>query len=94
LYNNSSAFTWLHKSNIGKSKIYHLHKATRKRAKILIHSGHCLYSQHIKGAHNSVANVLSRVDVDSPDHLQHFTGHLFFLSARNLLQDILMAAED
>jgi hypothetical protein len=60
LGDNSSAVGWLHKANIDESKNLPLHLAARKYAEILIEADCCVYSQHINGIHNNVADALSR----------------------------------
>jgi hypothetical protein len=57
---NSSAVGWLYKANIDESKNLPLHSAARKYAEVLLNSSCCLYSQHIMGVHNNVADALSR----------------------------------
>jgi hypothetical protein len=58
--NNSSVVGWLHKANIDDTQNLPLHSAAQKHAEILLNSNCCLYSQHIAGARNNVADALSR----------------------------------
>jgi hypothetical protein len=60
LGDNTSAVGWLHKANIDESKNLPLHMAARKYAEILLQADCCLYSQHIAGKHNTIADILSR----------------------------------
>jgi len=60
LCDNTSAVGWLHKANIDDTKNLPLHVAARKYADILLQVDCCLYSQHIAGAKNKVADLLSR----------------------------------
>jgi hypothetical protein len=57
---NSSAIGWLHKASIDPAKNLPLFLAARKFAKIMLKSNSCIYSQHIPGISNSVADMLSR----------------------------------
>ena len=68
---NSSAIGWLHKANVDAENNYPLHAAARKYAQILMQNDCCLYSQHIKGIHNNVADALSRMHHYSPEDLTH-----------------------
>jgi hypothetical protein len=59
---NTSAIGWMHKS--GKLKhgsVYHapVQLIARKIARLVLHSTHCLASQHIKGDENVVSDLLS-----------------------------------
>jgi hypothetical protein len=72
LGDNTSAVGWLHKANIDETKNYPLHAAARHYATILINNNCCLYSQHIKGVTNKVADALSRLHHYSPDSLTSF----------------------
>jgi hypothetical protein len=59
---NTSAIGWMHKS--GKLKpesIYHkpVQLIARQVARLMLHSSHCLASQHIKGEENVVSDLLS-----------------------------------
>ena len=60
LSDNSSTVGWLHKANVDDSKNLPLHMATRKFAEVLLEADCCLYSQHIAGEKNIVADFLSR----------------------------------
>jgi hypothetical protein len=60
LGDNSSAVGWLHKSNVDETKNLPLHIAAHKYAEILLEADCCLYSQHISGTNNNVADALSR----------------------------------
>jgi hypothetical protein len=57
---NSSSVGWLHKASIDPSKNLPLFLATRKFAEIIINSKSCIYSQHIPGISNTIADALSR----------------------------------
>jgi hypothetical protein len=57
---NSSAVGWLYKANTDSSKNLPLFLVARKFANILLSSNTCLYSQHIPGSSNVVADALSR----------------------------------
>ncbi len=72
LGDNTSAVGWLHKANIDETKNYPLHSAARHYATILISNHCCLYSQHIKGINNKVADTLSRLHDYSPESLTTF----------------------
>ena len=57
---NSSTLAWLHKSNF-HPKSHLLHKSiSRKLARTMISQNAALYSQHIAGKHNVVADAQSR----------------------------------
>jgi hypothetical protein len=60
LGDNSSAVGWLHKANMDESKNLPLHLAARKYAEVLMEADCCVYSQHINGIYNNVADALSR----------------------------------
>jgi hypothetical protein len=60
LGDNTSAVGWLHKANIDQSKNLPLFLAAWKFAKLMLSSESCLYSQHIPGVSNGVADALSR----------------------------------
>jgi hypothetical protein len=51
---------WLHKSNFAKEYKQAQLRIARKYAELLMDSGTCLYSQHIKGKHIGVTDSLSR----------------------------------
>jgi hypothetical protein len=56
----SSAIGWLHKASVNPAKNLPLFMATRKFAEVLIGHGSCIYSQHIPGVTNTIADALSR----------------------------------
>jgi hypothetical protein len=60
LGDNTSSVGWLHKANTDNSNNLPLFTASRKYARLLLASHSCLYSQHIPGISNGVADVLSR----------------------------------
>jgi len=60
LSDNSSAVSWLHKANFDETRNLPLHMAARKFADVLLQADCCLYSQHIAGEKNVVADYLSR----------------------------------
>ena len=60
LGDNTSSVGWLHKANVDQTKNLPLFLASRKFAKIMLTSHSCLYSQHIPGVSNGVADALSR----------------------------------
>jgi hypothetical protein len=72
LCDNSSAVSWLHKANIDDSKKLPLHMVARKFAEVLLQADCCLYSQHISGQKNVVADLLSRHFTSSHDKLSSF----------------------
>jgi len=58
LCDNTSSVSWLHKP---------LHLAVRKYAEVLLHADCCLYSQHIAGVSNKVADLISqKFDLSHP----------------------------
>jgi len=57
---NAPAIGWLHKANVDENKNLPMHIAARKYAEILLVADCCLYSQHISGIKNNVADTLSR----------------------------------
>jgi len=61
LGDNSSAMGWLqlHKANVDETKNLPMHVVARKYAEVLLEADCCLYSQHIKGANNNIADSLS-----------------------------------
>jgi hypothetical protein len=61
-----SVVSWLHKAKVDENENKQLHLATRKYAEILMRYNCCLYSQHIKGEKNNVADALSRLHHLSP----------------------------
>jgi hypothetical protein len=65
LGDNSSLVGWLHKASIDPSKNLPLFLASRKFAHIMLSHHTCIYSQHIPGVLNQLANALScRFDLD------------------------------
>ena len=66
LTDSSSALGWLYKSNFNPSTHLEHDTIARKMADVLLSSETALYSQHIKGSHNIVADCLSR-DFHLPD---------------------------
>ncbi len=60
LGDNSSSVGWLHRANSDETNNLPLFIASRQYAKILLASNSCLYSQHIPGISNCVADALSR----------------------------------
>jgi hypothetical protein len=60
LGDNSSSVGWLHKASIDPSKNLPLFLATRKFAQIMLDSHSCIYSQHISGISNKIADALSQ----------------------------------
>jgi hypothetical protein len=60
LGDNSSAVGWLHKASVDPSKDSPLFMATRKFAEVMITEKACIYSQHIPGVSNKIADALSR----------------------------------
>jgi hypothetical protein len=77
LGDNTSAVEWLHKANVDAENNFPLHAASRKFAEILIQHDCCLYSQHIQGVHNNVADALSRKHDYSPTELQNYISTSF-----------------
>jgi hypothetical protein len=72
LGDNSSSVGWLHKANIDKSNNLPLFIASRKYGNLLLASRSCLYSQHIPGVSNGVADVLSRRHDLNDNELMNF----------------------
>jgi hypothetical protein len=60
LGDNSSSVGWLHKASVDPSKNLPLFLASRKFAQIMLSSNSCIYSQHIPGVSNNIADALSR----------------------------------
>ena len=56
---SSSALSWLYKASFGENQPIH-DKVARRLALELIDNDSALYSQHIKGKHNVIADSLSR----------------------------------
>jgi hypothetical protein len=48
------------RASVDEKKDLPLHMAARKYAEILLHADCCLYSQHIAGKYNVIADTLSR----------------------------------
>jgi len=69
---NTSAVSWLHKASVDELENKPLHMATRKYAETLMNQNCCLYSQHIQGAKNNIADALSRMHNYSPLHLHSY----------------------
>ena len=68
---NSSALAWLHKGNFhSKDKKIHK-KISRKLARILFHLKSSLYSQHVLGKQNIIADSLSRDHHIPSTHLNY-----------------------
>jgi hypothetical protein len=59
LGDNSSSVVWLHRANSDETNNLPLFIASRKYAQLLLTSKSCLYSQHIPGISNNVADALS-----------------------------------
>jgi len=77
---NMSAMSWLHKANVDKNENKPLHLPTRKYAEVLMGNNCCLYSQHIQGVKNKVADALSRLHHLSPLCMHNYIiKHLFHL---------------
>ena len=57
---SSSALGWLYKSSFDPTKEILHNSVTRHLARLQINSHSSLYSQHIKGSHNIIADMLSR----------------------------------
>jgi hypothetical protein len=60
LGDNSSSVGWLHKASVDPNRNLPLFLASRKFATILIDHKSCIYSQHIAGVSNKLADILSR----------------------------------
>jgi hypothetical protein len=75
LGDNMPAVSWLHKANVDENENKPLHLATRKYAEILMQHNCCLYSQHIQGEKNKVADALSRLH-----HLSPLCMHTYIIS--------------
>ena len=83
LLDSTSAIGWLHKSSFDEAT--HSVQATMSRylAKLMMSAEACLYSQHIPGEHNTIADTLSRdfhIDSDTLSNLivSHFQVHPCF----------------
>jgi len=77
LGDNTSAVSWLHKASVDELENKPLHMATRKYAETLMNQNCCLYSQHIQGAKNNVADALSRMHNYSPPCLHAYISKNF-----------------
>jgi hypothetical protein len=65
LGDNSSSVGWLHKASIDPTRNLPLFLASRKFATIMLTNNTCIYSQHIPGVSNVIADALScRFDLD------------------------------
>jgi hypothetical protein len=51
---------WLHKAIIDETNNLPMHIASRKYAELLLDADFCVYSQHLSGIYNNVADALSR----------------------------------
>jgi hypothetical protein len=60
LGDNSSSVGWLHKASIDPTRNLPLFLASRKFATIMLTNHTCIYSQHIPGVSNVIADALSR----------------------------------
>jgi len=60
LGDNSSAVGWLHKASVDPAKNLPLFLAARTFAQIILTNNICIYSQHIPGISNKIADALSR----------------------------------
>jgi hypothetical protein len=60
LGDNSSSVGWLHKASVDPTKNLPLFLASRKFAQIMLTYRACIYSQHISGISNTIADALSR----------------------------------
>jgi len=72
LGDNSSSVGWLHKASVDDSKNLPLFIASRKFADIMVSSNTCVYSQHIPGISNTIADALSRRFDLSDENLTSF----------------------
>ena len=57
---NSSALGWLYKASFHPASQMSHNKVARKFARFMMKEGHYLYSEHIKGDSNNIADALSR----------------------------------
>jgi hypothetical protein len=68
LGDNSSAIRWFHKATVDETKTLSMHIAVCKYAEILLQADCCLYSWHLSGINNNVADALScKVDLSDDD---------------------------
>jgi len=72
LGDNSSSVGWLHKASINPSKNLPLFLVARKFAQIMLDNHSCIYSQHIPGISNKIADALSCQFDLSDDELTRF----------------------
>jgi hypothetical protein len=86
LGDNSSAIGWLHKADVDESKNLPMHIAAQKYAEILLQADCCLYSQHIRGIHNNVADALSHKVELSDEALTSFICSNYKSQVPNLLR--------
>jgi len=76
---NTSSVGWLHKASVDPSKNYPLFIAARKFAKIMLYHNSCIYSQHISGVSNKIADILSRrFDLTDDQLISHVHSYLPF----------------
>ena len=74
---NSSALAWLHKGNF-RPKDQKIHETiSRKLARLLLQHGSSLYSQHVQGKNNVIADSLSHDHHIHPTHLSYSLTTLF-----------------
>ena len=76
---SSSALGWMHHSTFNLTTHLSHDSAARKLAEILMDNDSALYSQHVKGTHNVVADSLSR-DHHIPNKQLKFILHILFPS--------------
>jgi hypothetical protein len=63
---NSSSVGWFHKASVDPTRNLPLFLASRKFAAIMLTNNACIYSQHILGVSNVIADILSRrFDLDN-----------------------------
>lgn len=77
LTDSSSALGWLYKSNFNPTSHSGHDAIVRKFATLLLESEHALYSQHIRGKDNVVADSLSRDHDIPPAQLTFLLNHLY-----------------
>ena len=76
LTDNSSALGWLYRASFPNSKETH-NKVARWLASELISNDAALYSQHVPGRHNAIADMLSRDHHISNDQLTLLFHHVY-----------------
>ena len=82
---NSSALGWLHKASFDPVKKEAHNHVAREMAKFLMDNELSLYSQHIKGKHNVIADSLSRDMHICDNKLTFLLNNLFpFQTRKNL----------